>query len=99
VAETESSVTIMGIVPSYHLKQSARETVWPALKGRQLVDQIDVHAEKTEITPELRQWAQQQFTDEEILAGLQEVRDKGGVEFSQIVEDLKSAGLFSEPSR
>ncbi len=42
IHETESSVMILGRVPSYYLKQQAQETVMPALGGRALVNRVTV---------------------------------------------------------
>ena len=40
VIETDSDVTITGIVTSYYLKQMAQETVRPALNGRRLRNKV-----------------------------------------------------------
>jgi hypothetical protein len=45
--------------------------------------------EKTQLTPELRQWALQQFTEEEILAGLRELREEGGLELRDFLPELE----------
>jgi len=42
IQETESSVMILGRVPSYYLKQLAQEAVMPALGGRALVNRVTV---------------------------------------------------------
>jgi hypothetical protein len=42
VIETDSDVTITGIVTSYYLKQMAQETVRPALNGRRLRNKVIV---------------------------------------------------------
>jgi hypothetical protein len=42
VIETDSDVTITGIVASYYLKQMAQETVRPALAGRRLRNKVIV---------------------------------------------------------
>ena len=42
VIETDSDVTITGIVTSYYLKQMAQETVRPALAGRRLRNKVIV---------------------------------------------------------
>jgi hypothetical protein len=41
------------------------------------------------LTPELREWARQQFSEEEIVAGLQELRDKGGLELGDFLKELE----------
>jgi hypothetical protein len=42
VIETDSDITITGIVTSYYLKQMAQETVRPALAGRRLRNKVIV---------------------------------------------------------
>jgi hypothetical protein len=104
VTETPSSVALSGTVASAGLKQLAVQIIAPALRGRQLVNQIDVNPdepqlsdgnpaspEEMRLTPELRQWAQQQVTDEEILAGLREIREKGGLELRDFLDELERA--------
>jgi len=44
---------------------------------------------ETELTPELRAWALAQDTEEEIVAGLREVRATGGLEFRDLLEKLE----------
>jgi hypothetical protein len=46
--------------------------------------------EKARLTPELRQWALQLFTEEEILAGLRELREQGGLELRDFLPELLS---------
>jgi hypothetical protein len=43
------------------------------------------------LPPELLQWAQQLYTDEEIIAGLEEVRRTGGLKFSDFLPELEQA--------
>jgi len=45
----------------------------------------------SEITADLRAWATQQFTEEEIAAGIREIRATGGVELSEFISDLEQA--------
>jgi hypothetical protein len=42
VEETDSTVMILGDVPSYYYKQQAQETVRPTLAGRKLVNRVAV---------------------------------------------------------
>jgi hypothetical protein len=42
INETDASVTITGIVPTYYLKQMAQETVMPVLGGRALLNHVTV---------------------------------------------------------
>jgi hypothetical protein len=41
------------------------------------------------LPPELRPWALQQFTEEEIAAGLQELREQGGLELREFLPELE----------
>lgn len=43
----------------------------------------------TPLTPELREWAQQQFSDEEVIAGINEIRETAGLTFAQVIEGLE----------
>jgi hypothetical protein len=43
------------------------------------------------LPPELLEWARQQVNEEEIIAGLNEVRKTGGLEFSDFVHELEQA--------
>jgi hypothetical protein len=45
--------------------------------------------ERTRLTPELLEWARQLYTEEEIVAALQEVREKGGLELHEFIQDLE----------
>ena len=48
------------------------------------------------ITPELREWARQQFTDEEIVAGLHELREKGALDLREFLDELEQIVAESE---
>jgi hypothetical protein len=41
------------------------------------------------LPPELREWARQQFNEEEFLAGLREVEETGGVELKDFIRELE----------
>ena len=41
------------------------------------------------LTPELRAWLNQQHTEEEIVAWIQQLREQGGVEFSEFLPELE----------
>ena len=46
------------------------------------------------LTPELRQWASQQFTDQDFVAGIREIQETGGFEFRDFLKELeKAAGI------
>jgi hypothetical protein len=45
--------------------------------------------QETRLTPELREWARQQFTEEEIVAALRELRGKGGLELGDFLQELE----------
>jgi hypothetical protein len=42
VEETDTSVLLMGSVPSYYYKQLAQEAVMPTLEGRELINHVTV---------------------------------------------------------
>lgn len=46
------------------------------------------HLKSPPLTPELRAWLDQQHTDEEIIAWVRELREKGGLEFSEFLPEL-----------
>ncbi len=43
------------------------------------------------LTPELLAWARQQFSEEEIVAGLRELRETGGRELGDFIHELEQA--------
>ena len=43
------------------------------------------------LAPELREWARQQFTEAEIVAELKELREKGGLELKEFLQELEDA--------
>jgi hypothetical protein len=45
--------------------------------------------EETRLTPELREWILKQIDEEVALAELQELMEKGGLEFHQFVQELE----------
>ena len=40
-------------------------------------------------TPEILEWARNLFTEEEALAGLREIRQTGGLKFSEVIQGLE----------
>jgi hypothetical protein len=40
------------------------------------------------LPPDLREWALRQATEEEIVAGLKEVRENGGMELGELIDEL-----------
>jgi len=51
-----------------------------------------MRASEVEITnpsAEILKWAEQQFTDEEILAGVREIRDHGDLELGDFIHELE----------
>ncbi|HLN28382.1 MAG TPA: hypothetical protein VK395_11630 [Gemmataceae bacterium] len=46
--------------------------------------------------PEILEWARQQFSEEEILAGLREVRETGGVELRNFIQELEQIAVARE---
>jgi predicted DNA-binding antitoxin AbrB/MazE fold protein len=57
----------------------------------QAAGSVATQVEPSGVTPQLREWAQVQFTDEEVLTGLREVRETGGLGFDDFLEDLTRA--------
>jgi hypothetical protein len=45
--------------------------------------------EITPLTPELREWLLQDFNEEEVLADFREVREKGGLELHEFIQELE----------
>lgn len=41
------------------------------------------------LTEELLEWARQQFTEEDYLNGLRDIRETGGVEFRNLIDELE----------
>jgi hypothetical protein len=41
------------------------------------------------LTPELLEWTRQQFTEEEIVAALREMKEKGGLELREFIDELE----------
>ncbi len=41
------------------------------------------------LPPELKEWALQQATEQELLAGLKEVQEKGGTELGEVIQKLQ----------
>ena len=48
------------------------------------------------VPPEVRAWALEQFSEEEIVAGLREVRETGGLELSDFIDELEPRGSLAE---
>ncbi len=48
------------------------------------------------LTPELLEWARRQFSEEEIVAGLREVRETGGLELRDFIHELEQASGLDE---
>jgi hypothetical protein len=69
-----------------NLDPSARSAILAAFPSR--VSDLLALGE-TELTSELRTWALAQFTEEEIVAGLREVRATGGLQFRDLLEELE----------
>jgi hypothetical protein len=44
---------------------------------------------RTQLTSEELEWARQQFTEDEVIEELHELRTKGGVEFAEILRDIE----------
>jgi hypothetical protein len=73
-----------------HLFHELREVTY-RLKGPQPLPPFgtDFLPANPGLTPDLRAWALQQGNEEEMLARLKEVQEKGGQELSVVIEKLK----------
>jgi hypothetical protein len=47
-------------------------------------------APPSRLSPEVMEWARQQFREEEFLAGLRDVRENGGLELKDFIQELVS---------
>jgi hypothetical protein len=54
---------------------------------------------RTQLSPELLEWARQQFNEEELEANLREVREKGGLELKDFIHELEQIVNGREPTR
>ncbi len=43
----------------------------------------------SKLSPELIEWARQHFSEAEFLAGLREIREKGGLELKDFIRELE----------
>jgi hypothetical protein len=48
------------------------------------------------LTPELLEWARKQFSEEEILAGLREIQQTGGLELRDFIQELEQEAARRE---
>jgi RNA polymerase sigma factor (sigma-70 family) len=55
-------------------------------------------SQETRLTPELRQWALDQFSEEDFAAGFRDIRENGGLTFEDFVEKLEQAAGSDERS-
>jgi hypothetical protein len=60
-----------------------------AAKKRKRPTQDDKAVEETRLTPQLRAWLLQQYTREDLLGGLLEVKEKGGLELQDFIHELE----------
>jgi hypothetical protein len=98
--ETEESVTLRGAVTFNPTKQLAALLVEPCLGGRELVNRITIVEPvdpeemtwwKPPIPPEVRESALKNIDEEELNAGIREIRETGGFTIDDILKDLESA--------
>lgn len=50
---------------------------------------FDQRTQGTRLTPELRKWLLEQCDDEEVVAELRELREQGGLELCEFVQELE----------
>jgi hypothetical protein len=60
-----------------------------AAKKRKPATREQKPVEQGHVTPELRAWLLQQYTREDLLAGLNEVKEKGGLELQDFIHELE----------
>jgi hypothetical protein len=61
-------------------------------RTRALLANGRVDPQPTKYPPELLEWARSQFTEEELLAGLQEIRTTGGLELRDFIDEMEEEG-------
>lgn len=61
-----------------------------------LVDGSIKCLEPTPLTPELLEWAKQQFNEEETIAGIEEVKRTGGMELHEFIHELEAEAAQRE---
>jgi hypothetical protein len=61
-----------------------------------LLNQPQEKLEPTRPTPELLDWARHQFSEEEIVAGLREVRTTGGLELQDFIREIEQEAMPRE---
>jgi hypothetical protein len=65
--------------------ERAKDESFPDVPGRKPAP--------VELSPDLLEWARRQFSEEEYVAGIRDIRENGGVPFAEIIQPLKqSAG-------
>ena len=58
----------------------------------------DQASRETSLSPELREWLLRQFTEEEAIAALRELREKGGLELREFIQELEQGPHDGEPT-
>jgi hypothetical protein len=54
------------------------------------------HLEPMVLTPELLEWAKQQFNDEDMIAGVEEIQRTGGKELHEFIHELEAEAAHRE---
>jgi hypothetical protein len=63
-----------------------------SLKDEQAVGEPSGGERAVPLSPELLEWARRQFTEEELVSGLQELRANGGLEIENLLPERDSEG-------
>ena len=72
--------------------ERAKDESFPDVPGRKPAP--------VELSPDLLEWARRQFSEEEYVAGIRDIRENGGVPFDEIIERLKrTTGPAADQSR
>jgi hypothetical protein len=59
-------------------------------------ENFDQTFKNTPLTPEVREWALRQHSDEEVIAGLREAKEQGGPELGALIHELEQEVQTSE---
>jgi len=73
---------------------SARQEILSRFNATVLATLADTDRPRSEaLTPELLEWANGLFTDEEVIAGMNEIRQTGGLELKDFIQELEQEAM------
>jgi len=86
--------TLVGLIDELDAtaRQALRRTIAEG-SAEAMKDPVTEHfqEESSKLSPEILDWARQQSSEEEIVAGLREIRQTGGVELKDFIHELEQA--------